>query len=392
MSLRPDTEALFEPYNGSTLTRLRRNLRDWYRKHSRDLPWRRTGNPYEIWISEIMLQQTTVAAVVPFFERFLKRFPHVEAVAEAEQGEVLRLWEGLGYYSRARNIHRAAQYVANELSGEFPATVEGLMELPGIGRYTAGAIVSFAYDRPAPIVEANTLRLYSRLLGFDGDPRSSVGQRTLWAFAESLLPSRHPGEFNQSLMELGSQLCMPNEPDCGACPLKSGCRAFAAGRQAEIPVAARKPKITPIVEVAVAIERDGRYLLRRNPDGQRWAGLWDFIRFPLEDAGKLLPDRGLRPQCRLPEKLLTAVRQHVAAECGVEIDEMSFLKEIRHSVTRYRIRLQCLHAERVSPFESGEALHEVRAESLADYPLPVTGRQLAEVIVSRHGSDRNTLF
>src|SRR5437016_2075319 len=173
------------------LSPFRRALGAWYRRHARPLPWRATRDPYRIWISEIMLQQTTVAAVVPYFERFLKRFPTLGSLAAAREQAVLRLWEGLGYYSRARNIHKAARVVANELDGVFPDDVEALQKLPGIGRYTAGAIASFAFDRPAPIVEANTLRLYSRLIGLRDDPRSAAGQKQLWDFAGRIVPRRN---------------------------------------------------------------------------------------------------------------------------------------------------------------------------------------------------------
>ena len=163
----------------------RRKLLNWYARHARDLPWRRTTDPYHIWISEIMLQQTTVTAVIPYFERFLARFPSVSDLADAPEIDVLRLWEGLGYYSRARNMHRTAKAVIERHSGIFPQDLPSLQALPGIGRYTAGAIASFAFDLRAPIVEANTLRLYCRLLGYDGDPRSKEGQEILWSFAES---------------------------------------------------------------------------------------------------------------------------------------------------------------------------------------------------------------
>jgi A/G-specific adenine glycosylase len=385
-------DELFEPYDGPTLTRLRRNLRNWYRKRARDLPWRKTGNPYYIWISEIMLQQTTVAAVVPYFERFLQKFPEVETLAAAEQGEVLRQWEGLGYYSRARNIHKAAGHIVTKLGGEFPRTTDELVALPGIGRYTAGAIVSFAYDQPAPIVEANTLRLYSRLLGYDGDPRSTAGQRLLWAFAESIVPTKKPGEFNQSLMELGSQVCTPKEPDCESCPLLTGCQAFAAGRQHDIPVAARKPEITPIVEFAIAIECGGRYLLRLNPEGQRWAGLWDFVRFPVDDVKALLPHSGLRPQRAIPAKLQRTLRTRLADEVGADVSELRFLKEIRHSVTRYRIRLQCLHAETDELPPLTDHLQVVDPAAFDNFPLSVTGRQLADLIITEQSSKRDSLF
>jgi A/G-specific adenine glycosylase len=392
MTRRTQTEPLFDPYDADTLFQMRKKLRGWYRQRARDLPWRRTGDPYAIWISEIMLQQTTVAAVVPYFERFLQRFPDVESLAAAEQGDVLRQWEGLGYYSRARNIHKAARHIVTELGGEFPRTADELVLLPGIGRYTAGAIVSFAYDRPAPIVEANTLRLYSRLLGYDGDPRSTAGQRLLWSFAESIVPPKKPGEFNQSLMELGSQVCTPSEPDCESCPLMAGCRAFATGRQHEIPVAARKPEITPVVEFAVAIECGGRYLLWQNREGQRWAGLWDFMRFSIDDAEAMLPHPGLRPQRAIPAKLLRTLHSRIADEAGVDVSDLRFLKEIRHSVTRYRIRLQCLHARMCDLPLLTERLQAVEPAAFGSFALSVTGRQLADLIIAENATARDSLF
>src|SRR3990172_6150877 len=259
--------------------RIRRNAVAWYARHARDLPWRRTTDPYRIWISEIMLQQTTVKAVVGYYERFLREFPTVEALAAAPEESVLRQWEGLGYYTRARNLHRAAGVVVRELSGRFPQEVDELLRLPGIGRYTAGAVASFAFDRPAPIVEANTQRLYSRLLGYAGDLRSSTGQRVLWQFAERLVPHKSPGRFNQALMELGATVCAPVDPQCDRCPMRRDCAALRHGRQNEIPLAHRRPEPTDVTEAAVAVRSQDAFLLLQRPAGQRWAGLWDFPRF-----------------------------------------------------------------------------------------------------------------
>lgn len=347
--------------------RFRRNLSAWYDRHARDLPWRRTGDPYRIWISEIMLQQTTVAAVVPYFERFLARFPDVGQLAAAPENDVLRLWEGLGYYSRARNLHRAAQRIVSDYGGVFPEDVEALHALPGIGRYSAGAIASFAFDRRAPIVEANTLRLYSRLLGYRGDPRSGDGQRWLWAFAEAVLPRRHPGRFNQALMELGATLCAPQRPDCANCPVRSCCRAFAEGAQHEIPRPKARPAVTDVTEAAVAVHRDGRFLLRRRGASERWAGLWDFPRFAVEEPAAGAVER--------------VVGERLIEMTGVAADLGRQLTELRHGVTRFRIRLLCFLAE----YRSGGS--EPHADQVwlapaefADYPLSVTGRKLARLL------------
>src|SRR5262249_34111203 len=204
---------------------LRRRLLTWYATHRRDLPWRRSRDPYLVWISEIMLQQTQVATVRDYFERFMRTYPDVESLAAADETDVLRLWEGLGYYRRARQLHAAAKKVVAEFGDEFPSNPDALQKLPGIGRYTAGAIASIAFDRRAAILEANTIRLLSRLIAYRGNPHSQVGQRPLWRVAEEILPQARVAEFNQALMEVGSLICTPSEPKCPECPLSVVCAA-----------------------------------------------------------------------------------------------------------------------------------------------------------------------
>jgi A/G-specific adenine glycosylase len=337
----------------------------WYQKHARDLPWRRTDDPYRIWISEIMLQQTTVVAVVPYFDRFLDRFPDVQTLAAADEAEVLKLWEGLGYYSRARNIHKAAKAVVAHHEGVFPSEVAMLLELPGIGRYTAGAIASFAFDKRAPIVEANTLRLYCRLLGYAGDPRSTEGQRRLWEFAEAILPKTQPGRFNQALMELGATVCSPRTPDCEHCPVQSYCRANLDQTQATIPQLARRAQITEVTEASVAVRRNNAYLLRRRTAGERWAGLWDFVRFELDAAA---------------HESLHIVEQ-VQVQTGLQIDLGPQLAELKHGVTRYRITLKCFTAEATTgSLRADEEWEWVRATKFDQFPLSVTGRKFAKLL------------
>lgn len=331
-----------------------------------------------------MLQQTTVATVIPYFEKFTQRFPDVKTLAQAEEEEVLRFWEGLGYYSRARNIHKAAQVIVASLNGEFPADVQQLMTLPGIGRYTAGAIASFAFDLPAPIVEANTLRLYSRLLAYAQDPRKSLGQKTLWAFARHLLPATKVGDFNQSLMDLGSLVCSPKEPNCVECPLQADCRAFKSGLQHEIPMLEKRPQVTQIVEVSVAVECGGRYLLRQNPEGQWWAGLWDFVRFPFSEIQATLPEQGFESGSTLPLDLLGAIESYVIDTTGLpEVSIDRLVSQIRHSVTRYRIRLQCFVATtnamtlQEAPIGQQRPAQWVTAAEFDNIPLSMTGRLFA---------------
>ena len=352
------------------LKKFRKALQAWYAAHGRELPWRLTHDPYRIWISEIMLQQTTVVAVIPYFERFLARFPTVHELAAADESEVLRHWEGLGYYSRARNIHKSAKHVASQLNGVFPELVDELQELPGIGRYTAGAIRSFAFNLPAPIVEANTLRLYCRLLGYDGDPRSREGQSRLWSFAEELVPDDHPGRFNQALMELGSVVCTPTNPNCPACPVNFACQACLTNRQGTIPRPAVRPEITAVTELSVVLRRGDRFLLYHRAPGERWAGLWDFPRYACDELTKV------------PQRQPAWIEQKLSQELGVHVKVDELLTEIRHSVTRYRITLRSFLADH----ESGEiavTAGEYRwltADEIHTYPLSVTGRKLAKLL------------
>ncbi len=355
-------------FPADSLTNLRRNLRRWYRKHGRHLPWRAASDAYRVWISEIMLQQTTVTAVIPYYERFLSRFPDVHSLADAPEQDVLRLWEGLGYYSRARNIHKTARRINSERDGVFPEDVNSLMSLPGIGRYTAGAIASFAFDRSAPIVEANTLRLYCRLLGYEGDPRSTAGQRLLWEFAERLIPRRQPGDFNQALMDLGATVCTPTEPQCQTCPLRSCCHAFAQGRQHEIPRLANKIAMTEVTEASVAIRKRGAYLLRQRGDDERWAGMWDFPRFEIDGD--------------VSASTMQRLTDDVRKLTGIQLCNPRTLKSIKHTVTRYHITLRCLLADYDSGrlHRNGTPLKWVRPSQFDDYALSVTARKFARAL------------
>ncbi len=367
------------------LQRLRRNLRRWYSRYARDLPWRENSDPYRIWISEIMLQQTTVAAVVPYFERFLKRFPTVHRLASAPESDVLRLWEGLGYYSRARNIHKTACLLVEQHAGQFPGDVTKLMELPGIGRYTAGAISSFAFDHRAPIVEANTLRLYTRLLGYRGDPRSTEGQQLLWEFAEAILPRKDPGIFNQALMEVGSIVCTPVEPDCHRCPLRSCCCASREGTQAAIPQPASRPQVTHITEATVAVRHNETFLLIRRGEGERWAGLWDFPRFVVDDKKQSFSRSRKRDAHGTngfeTRRFRRKLESEIVSTTGMNVELSRMLTEMNHSVTRYRIRLLCFLAEhRSGDIDPEREMCWVAPEEFDAYPLSVTGRKFAKLL------------
>ncbi len=343
----------------------RRRLLDWFRRNARDLPWRRTRDPYHIWVSEIMLQQTQVATVVPYFERFLRAFPTIDRLAHAPEERVLRLWEGMGYYRRARQLHRAAREIMERHGGQFPSSVHEVRALPGIGRYTAGAILSIAADARLPILEANTIRLFSRLLAFAEDPTSRDGQKVLWNFAEEILPAARVGEFNQALMELGSLVCKPRDPACPSCPVAAQCPTFASGRQSEIPAAPKSKKYESTHEACVAIWRRGRVLLRHCGEGERWSGLWDFPRFVVADRGDL------------KQQLISGVLR----QCGVSIVPGERLATIKHGVTRFRITLDCYRAKWDCGVITGKSLRWVKPMELERFPLSMTARKLGDLLV-----------
>ncbi len=344
----------------------------WYRRHARDLPWRASGDPYRVWVSEIMLQQTQVATVTPYFNRFVQAFPTVEDLARAAEHDVLRLWEGLGYYRRARQLHEAARRIVREHHGRFPQDPDAVRRLPGIGRYTAGAILSIAFDAREPILEANTVRLHSRLLAFRGNPRGAAGQRLLWSMAEDLLPARGAGRFNQALMELGSTICLPRQPRCESCPAAVLCPTNRQGLQAVIPPAARKPPVEAVREAAVVVYRRGRVLVLQYAPGKRWAGLWDFPRFAVA-AGNGSATR---------DQLVAGVQRLT----GVLVEPGERLTTIKHSVTRFRITLDCHRAEYVAgtPHAGGQSpCRWVRPAELDAYPLSTTGRKIGELVRSK---------
>ncbi|TWT88792.1 putative A/G-specific adenine glycosylase YfhQ [Pseudobythopirellula maris] len=348
------------------LRALRRKLLAWYGRNARDLPWRKNRDPYRVWLSEVMLQQTQVEAVRPYFLRFTGELPAVEDLASADESRVLRLWEGLGYYRRARSLHAAAKKIVAEHDGRLPDTLEGLMALPGVGRYTAGAILSIAYDKRAPIVEANTRRLYARLMALEVDPTSTEGERRLWEFAERLLPRSGFSNFSQALMELGSLVCTPKTPRCDACPVAKHCRAYQAGAIESLAPVTRKVKFTDLREAAVVVRKADKVLVRQCGEGERWAGLWDFPRFELEAES--------------PAGAKSEITQKVRELTGVACEPTEKIATLKHGVTRYRITLECYEARHTGGrlrSNKDSPAQWVAPSELADTPLSVTGRKLA---------------
>lgn len=322
---------------------LRRALRRWFARERRPLPWRQTRDPYALWISEVMLQQTTVGAVIPYYERFLRRFPTVRDLAEASEDSVLTEWAGLGYYSRARNLWRAAQTLVRDHSGVFPRDVEGAMALPGIGRYTASAITSLAYGTRAAVVDGNVHRVLSRLWATAG-----LSQARAQALAGDLLPTRAPGSWNEAVMELGATVCLPRKPRCGSCPVAPHCR----GRSRPEHWSALKPRplgVKVVVEMAL-VERDDEVLLVRDPGEALLGSLYELPHGSLPRRG--LPAVGLRTRYR---GLLNVAARPVAT--------------VRHSVTHHRIQAD-LYRARLVKKPAGDVLFQPRSDLLG---LPLGG-------------------
>ena len=270
----------------------------WYAANRRDLPWRRTKDPYKIWVSEIMLQQTRVAAVIPYYERWMAALPDVFALTAIDEGSLMKLWEGLGYYSRARNLQKAAKIIVNDLDGEFPRSREGLLALPGVGEYTAGAVASIAFGLPVPAVDGNVLRLAARAADLRGNVLDPGVKKDIAAAMELAVPPEDPGSYNQALMDLGATICLPNgQPLCEECPLRGLCRARALGIQAQLPLREKKARRRQEALTVFVLVREGKVALRQRPDTGLLAGLWEFPHVPgvLEEAaaGEALAAFGL---------------------------------------------------------------------------------------------------
>jgi A/G-specific adenine glycosylase len=346
---------------------LRRRLLHWFGRHRRDLPWRRTRDPYFIWVSEIMLQQTQVATVVPYFERFVQAFPTLADLAAADEQAVLRLWEGLGYYRRARNLHASARRLVAEHGGRLPNDPAALAALPGFGRYTVGAVLSQAFDRRLPILEANSQRFLCRFLGERGEPGGGAARRRLWQAAEALLPAQKVGDFNQALMELGALVCTPLAPRCARCPLAGHCQARRLGLQDRIPARPTQPQAVLVQEAAVVVWRGPEVLLLQRPAQGRWAGLWEFPHGPLDER----------------ETHEGAALRLVSELAGLRADLGPELLTLRHGVTHHHITVVCFEAHhRGGRFRSAfyQASRWVRPGQLADFPVSAPQRRLAEAL------------
>lgn len=365
--------------------RVRRKLLRWFDTNARKLPWRDDPQPYHVWVSEVMLQQTQVATVIDYYHRFLAAFPTIESLAQADEGRLMRLWEGLGYYRRARALQGAAKRVVQSHGGLFPQRFEEVLALPGIGRYTAGAILSISGDQRLPVLEGNTVRVYSRWVGLREDVTSTSAQRTLWQVAEAMLPARSgSGRFNQAAMELGALICKPRDPDCDACPVRDDCRARDLGLQGEIPGKVKRIEYQSRDEYAFVVPVDqGGVLMVQIPKGERWAGLWDVPRWTAGGTGGV-----------------ESAAEGLSRRFGIDLRPRSLRMRIKHAVTRYRINLEVHDAQPIAAADvaiistdngagdsgagdSGDwdlgagVLRIVPLDRLADLPLSTTGRKIA---------------
>lgn len=339
----------------------------WFDAHQRQMPWRDDPRPYYVWVSEAMLQQTQVDTVIPYFNRFIAQFPDVHALAAADQQLVLKLWEGLGYYSRARNLHKAAKLICEKFNAQLPQTYQGLQEIPGVGPYIAAAIVSIAFGQPVPVVDGNVLRVFARFWGIEND----IGDaRTRVMFFDRLTPiiaTSEPSAFNQAMMELGALICSPKNPKCGQCPLQKGCVAFTTERTAELPFKTKKAPV-PHYDIAVGVVwHEGKILIARRKEDQMLGGLWEFPGGKIK-AGETAQDAAVR---ELHEETGLVVRAH-QNYCT-----------IKHAYTHFKITLRAIACEVVSgcatPHTSDE-LRWVTPAELNDYPFPTANKKVIAVI------------
>ena len=343
----------------------------WFRANRRELPWRASRDPYRIWVAEIMLQQTRIAAVIPYYDRFLRRFPDVRALARARQPEVLKLWSGLGYYSRARNLHSAAKTIMSKHNGEFPRDLKAALDLPGIGHYTAAAVLSIAYDEPLAVLDGNVARVLARLDAVRGDLREQHTWRNLSNTAQKLLARDAASDWNQALMELGETICTPKSPQCADCPISRWCDAHAQGLANEIP-APRKKRAAVNIKIAAAILRDpqGRTLLVKDPgahDHVLFSRMWQFPAVEVK---------------RNPRAELT---NHLHATLGMNGVTLEALPEARHGVTFRNVTLLPFLA-RVDqlPAKAGTQARVLPLKSIARIPISSATRKVANAATSVH--------
>jgi len=342
--------------NENDVVLFQNRILDWYQLHARDLPWRHTKDPYQIWISEIMLQQTRVESVIPYYKRWMDSYRSVEELALAEEDHLLSKWEGLGYYARVQNIHKTAKIIAEKYLGKFPQNLEEVQSLPGIGRYTAGAILSIAFNKKAPILDGNIRRVFTRYFNIDTPIHTKQTETILWQLSEDLIPKTNPGDFNQALMELGALVCRPKNPLCDLCPLQPSCISNQLNIQSDRPV--RKPKSTiPHLQVAAGIVLDNsQVLLAKRPHGGLLGGLWEYPGGTQESG----------------ETLVETLSREFMEELTIKIEVGNYIGTFHHAYTHYKVTLHAYFCKFLSQniqlnFHTDVAW--VSLKSLGNYPM-----------------------
>ena len=337
---------------------------DWYAKHARPLPWRGIKNPYAIWVSEIMLQQTRVETVIPYYTKWMERFPSIQALAEADEQDVLNAWEGLGYYSRARNMLRAARMVCDQYGGGFPHETSELEKLPGIGRYTVAAISSIAFGADKAVLDGNVKRVLARVFMFAEPVNTTVGEKKLWVLADDLLPKGRASDYNQAVMDLGATVCTPASPKCIECPVNQLCEANKKNEQSKYPIMLEKPVVPHIDVCAAIIVRDGKVLIARRPSKGLLGGLWEF------PGGKV----------EMGETHTEALVREIKEELGTVITAIELFGTYKHAYTHFKVTLQAwmvrLTGQEPIALEASE-IRWVQIAELGEYPMGKIDRSIS---------------
>lgn len=342
-------------------SRIASRLLAWYRQHGRTLPWRGHPDPYAVWVSEIMLQQTRVETVIPFFKKWMRLFPSVRDLAESSEQDVLNAWEGLGYYSRARNLHKAARIVVEQYNGKLPRDLKELLDLPGIGRYTIGAIASIAFGMDEPALDGNLRRVYARLFDVSEPADASVGEKILWGLAREHLPTGQAGDYNQALMDLGATICLPKKPRCLICPLMEICESRSKGTQEQRPVLKPKKEIPHYTHAAGVIVKNGSVLLAKRPSKGLLGGMWEF------------------PNDRVDNEPAEELESVLEAGYSLKVQKGEALGTVKHAYTHFRVTVHAYRCELVS-IPRNKRLKWVKLKALDDYPMGKVDRQIARML------------